>query len=276
MSDNRLKDKAVDRKGSGTDRDYSSAARALEERAMLLEKAATSSGVLEYLRRPIVPAPRARANELFLQNTLRSVFHSNRRAQEDAMWDQRELEFKRLECERSRGTKDAKEVQAVSQDPTDKSKDKEDESPSSISSGHSDGKDDRKHDGWVMSEEELQAMLSRHRAKGRGGVGSRIDEVGPFLPTDDAEVKGREDAEHVIRKMLKGPEIPSWMSKTSVNDILEMDATELSRRMKEGKRSKKKKDKKSGKLKDKEKKKKKKEKDSSKEPKKRKRVRESD
>lgn len=39
-----------------------------------------------------------------------------------------------------------------------------------------------------MSEEELQQLLGKHRPKGRGGVGSRVDETGPFLPADARQV----------------------------------------------------------------------------------------
>ena len=37
---------------------------------------------------------------------------------------------------------------------------------------------------WIMTDEEMQAMLTKHRARGRGGVGSRLDDVGPHLPPD--------------------------------------------------------------------------------------------
>jgi hypothetical protein len=250
----------------------SRAVRAIEERALLLEKAAASSGVLGYLERPMAPPVRGRPNELFLRNTLRSVFHSNRRAQEDEMWEQRQHQLKRIEEEQSGVRRDREEDPAVvrrqggQDEPTTKSRDPQaenpnqdsDESPrSSSSSGQSDGKEGGKGDeDWVMSEEELQTMLSRHRAKGRGGVGSRVDDVGPFLPTDDAEVKGMEDAKQVVRRMLKGPEMPSWMSKTSVDELLEMDASELSKMIKERKK-KSKKYKNKGKLKFKDKRRKK-------------------
>ncbi len=35
-----------------------------------------------------------------------------------------------------------------------------------------------------MTDEELQELLSRHNVRGRGGVGSRADEAGPYLPED--------------------------------------------------------------------------------------------
>jgi hypothetical protein len=252
----------------------SRAVRAIEERALLLEKAAAASGVLGYLERPMAPPVRGRPNELFLRNTLLSVFHSNRRAQEDEMWEQRQHQLKRIQMDQSGGRRDQEEDPAVVRrqgghnEPTTKSRDPQAENPhqnsnespsSSSSSGHSAGKEEGKVDEeWVMSEEELQAMLLRHRAKGRGGLGSRVDDVGPFLPTDDALVRGMEDAKQVARRMLKGPEMPSWMSKTSVHELLEMDASELSKIIKE-KKKKGKKDKNKVNLKVKDKKKKDKE-----------------
>ncbi|GFH13591.1 uncharacterized protein HaLaN_09512 [Haematococcus lacustris] len=38
-------------------------------------------------------------------------------------------------------------------------------------------------EGWMMGEEELQALLSRQRVGGRGGVGSRLEQTGPYLPS---------------------------------------------------------------------------------------------
>ena len=248
------------------------AVRALQERSLLLEQAATSSGVLEYLRRPKAPAARGKPNELFLRNTLRSVFSSNKRAQEDEMWENRQQQLKRIESERSG---DRSEPQGVSlgllearADVASRGKGEvEDEVSSSSSSGDSAGKRAEDDEGWIMTEEELQAMLSRHRARGRGGVGSRVDQVGPSLPPqDEAEVRGREDVERIMRGLLKGPEAPSWMNKRSIDDLLEMEASELSRRIKESKkRRKKEKDKKVGKRKEKDKKKRKKDKKSKKE-----------
>ena len=44
-------------------------------------------------------------------------------------------------------------------------------------------------EGWIMTDDELQALLRRHRARGRGGVGSRADEVGPYLPEGYEETR---------------------------------------------------------------------------------------
>ena len=40
-----------------------------------------------------------------------------------------------------------------------------------------------------MTDEEMQEMLSRHRARGRGGVGPRAEEPGPFLPEGYEETR---------------------------------------------------------------------------------------
>lgn len=50
-------------------------------------------------------------------------------------------------------------------------------------------KEVEEEEGWIMTDEELQAMLTRHRARGRGGVGSRADDVGPFLPEGYEETR---------------------------------------------------------------------------------------
>ena len=70
-------------------------ARIITERSALLDQRASTDGVLSFLRRP--PPPRGRPNERFLQSTLMSVFHSNRREQESRMWEQRDAQLSRQE-----------------------------------------------------------------------------------------------------------------------------------------------------------------------------------
>ncbi|GAX78985.1 hypothetical protein CEUSTIGMA_g6425.t1 [Chlamydomonas eustigma] len=60
-------------------------------------------------------------------------------------------------------------------------------------------------DGWIMSDEELKAMLLKYQARGRGGVGSRADETGPYLP------EGYEQTRSSLEGVLRGPAVPSWI-----------------------------------------------------------------
>ncbi|KAL6759065.1 hypothetical protein V8C86DRAFT_2584026 [Haematococcus lacustris] len=60
-------------------------------------------------------------------------------------------------------------------------------------------------EGWMMGEEELQALLSRQRVKGRGGVGSRLEQTGPYLPSGISSVASA--LEGVVRGPLRPPQL---------------------------------------------------------------------
>jgi len=66
-------------------------------------------------------------------------------------------------------------------------------------------------------------MLSKHRTRGRGGVGSRADETGPYLP----EAEGVSALEGVVR----GPQAPSWLRQANERldaaALLDMDLPQL-------------------------------------------------
>ncbi|GIM03114.1 hypothetical protein Vretimale_7904 [Volvox reticuliferus] len=57
----------------------------------------------------------------------------------------------------------------------------------------------------MMTDEEIAAMLSRHRVRGRGGVGSKADAVGPDLEDVEPDTEGSE------KRLQRGPVAPAWL-----------------------------------------------------------------
>ncbi|KAK9907996.1 hypothetical protein WJX75_001262 [Coccomyxa subellipsoidea] len=145
-----------------------------------LAEDAKAQGVTAYLRQPV---HRKKPNERFLQGTLRSVAFANRKAEEDEMWAHRNKRLRRSD----RGP----------QRPAGRN------SREGRSDGHSSESDSRGSDSAetssqaepseALSDSELAHMLSRRHPRGRGAVGSRADEPGPFLPESALADVGPDD-----------------------------------------------------------------------------------
>mmetsp|Transcript_346 Transcript_346/g.855 ORF Transcript_346/g.855 Transcript_346/m.855 type:complete len:468 (-) Transcript_346:240-1643(-) len=69
--------------------------------------------------------------------------------------------------------------------------------------GSSDPEDGQEGDGagWApMSDEDVQRMLSKYRVRGSGGVGSQVEQTGPYLPP--------EARAHTLEGVPRGPAVP--------------------------------------------------------------------
>ncbi|BDA44704.1 hypothetical protein COCOBI_06-1820 [Coccomyxa sp. Obi] len=157
-----------------------------------LSEDAKVHGVTAYLRKPV---HRERPNERFLQGTLRSVAFANRKAEEDEMWVHRK---KRLHGNAgvprpSTGTRSNESEERSSESESDSAERSTEAKPSG-----------------AISDSELADMLSRRRPRGRGAVGSRADEPGPFLPESALEDVGPDDFS--VRGPA-GPERPAWLQR---------------------------------------------------------------
>ncbi|CAL8469558.1 g9099 [Coccomyxa elongata] len=161
-----------------------------------LSEDAKVRGVTAYLRKPV---HRERPNERFLQGTLRSVAFANRKAEEDEMWVHRK---KRLHgyagvSRPSTGTRSNQSEERSSESESDSAERSSEAEPSG-----------------AISDSQLADMLSRHRPRGRGAVGSRVDEPGPFLPESALEDVGPDDFS--VRGPA-GPERPAWLQRDADN-----------------------------------------------------------
>eukprot|EP00798_Chlamydomonas_sp_ICE-L_P002838 gene2838-17739_t len=81
-------------------------------------------------------------------------------------------------------------------------------------------REEEEEEGWIMTDEELQAMLSKHRTRGRGGVGSRTDEPGPFLPDGASAGPSSFDP---LAGVVRGPVRPPGTLGTPQRALLPMD-----------------------------------------------------
>lgn len=159
-------------------------------------------GITAYLEKP---AKRLRPNERFLQNTLGNVrsgtwshgmsayplslahIHplthpANKRAEEDEMWERRSLQ-------RARESSSRRSKRAPSRSPSpasSSSQSSKDASPSTRLASHRHPHQEEHHTAAApdtspaggLHEEDMQAWLAQRRVRGRGGVGSLVDDEG--------------------------------------------------------------------------------------------------
>ncbi|KAG1674710.1 hypothetical protein FOA52_013545 [Chlamydomonas sp. UWO 241] len=225
----------------------------LSRRAEALQQRAGAGGVLAYLGHPqglsaaagtsapASSAPHARLNGRFLNTTLKGVISGNRRAQETDMWEVWDAKGEREGAGAGgaggsgRGGSDGAAVGTSAR------------AAGSGGGGEgSSGSGGEEGGGWVMTDEEMAAMLSRSRKRGRGGVGPRADDVGPF-PDQDEEAAMRGP----LAGALRGPAVPAWLQRSAgatagggapgtsgADALLGMDLTQLLRGLKAAKKAK--------------------------------------
>lgn len=157
------------------------------------------------------PKNREQVNERFLRNTLRGVSSNNRRAERSAA-GRSESPVRSQGAKRGRDTHDGvadrgrgdrsgahgKGSLEVEEGTSAGSS----SSDASSSESERDTRPDDTEKGRGMKDDELAAFLSRPRVKrGRGAVGSRADEPGPFLPRSSSAHSGRHHASssHTVR-----------------------------------------------------------------------------
>ena len=131
------------------------------------------------------PKNREQVNERFLRNTLRGVSSNNRRAERSAAG-------RSGSPVRSQGAKRGRDTHDGMAD----------RGRGDRSGAHEKGSLDATGKGRGMKDDELAAFLARPRVKrGRGAVGSRADEPGPFLPRSSSVHSGRHHASssHTVR-----------------------------------------------------------------------------
>ncbi|XP_047981029.1 uncharacterized protein LOC125222450 [Salvia hispanica] len=183
----------------------------LLKQAAELRREAQKEGALAYLREPTV---RCRPNSRFLTATVRGVQQANRVVEVNEMWrlrdKQLELDNKlrgiRSESNSGRGHKDIRESRTC----TSRASDEVDNSAnSSRSSKKRDRLDPLEDEG--LKDAEIDQFLHSRIKRGRGSVGSRMDETGPYLPlSPDSKNKFDSDNETIPYKarVALGPEKP--------------------------------------------------------------------
>ena len=157
------------------------------------------------------PKNREQVNERFLRNTLRGVSSNNRRAERSAAGPRTGSPVRSQGAKRGRDTHDGVADRGRGDRSGAHGKGSlEVEEGTSAGSSSSDASSSSERDtrpddtgkGRGMKDDELAAFLSRPRVKrGRGAVGSRADEPGPFLPRSSSAHSGRHHASssHTVR-----------------------------------------------------------------------------
>lgn len=156
----------------------------LMKEAAELRRQAEREGVHVYLERPKV---RARPNSRFLTATVLGVQQTNRAVELNEMWRVREKELElddrlrgrsRYDGNSSKNHRDVGNVfRSTSQRHSINENDTNMPSSSSKIVGSSCSREDE-----GLRDEEVEEFLHSRVKRGRGAVGSRMDETGPYLP----------------------------------------------------------------------------------------------
>ncbi|KAK6119903.1 hypothetical protein DH2020_046350 [Rehmannia glutinosa] len=201
----------------------------LMKEAAELRRQAQSEGALAYLRQPTV---RSRPNSRFLTATVRGVQQANRAVEVNEMWRLREKQLEldnklrgaRNESCTERYYKDAWESHRSRSSGSNEVEISTSASPASKKRYIQDL--DQMEDEGLRDDEVDQFLRSRHvisfmTKRGRGAVGSRMDETGPYLPScpdSKRNISESTDEEKKKASVLLGPEKPYYLKSSESSD----------------------------------------------------------
>ncbi|KAL0384354.1 UNVERIFIED_CONTAM: hypothetical protein Sradi_2829700 [Sesamum radiatum] len=181
----------------------------LLKEAAELRRQAQSEGALSYLREPTV---RSRPNSRFLTATVRGVQQANRVVEVNEMWRLRqktELESRLRARNESSGERGYKDVCESHRSRSRGGNEMETSASASLSSKKRLIQDLNPMEDEGLRDDEVDEFLHSRSKRGRGAVGSRMDETGPYLPScPDASTEITESPHEEPKKarVLLGPE----------------------------------------------------------------------
>ncbi|KAI4299219.1 hypothetical protein L6164_032699 [Bauhinia variegata] len=179
----------------------------LMREAAELRRQAEKEGVLAYLRQPNT---RARPNSRFLSSTVLGVQQANRSVEVKEMWRVREKE-KELDKRLKDTSRDK-----ISRERSHKNGDSDrgtvrhavvDNSTNASASCSIKREYENHPEG--LTNEELEKFLHSRKKRGRGDIGARMDETGPYLPPCLEEPATSPDVQK--SRVIYGPEKPSLL-----------------------------------------------------------------
>ncbi|CAM0905645.1 unnamed protein product [Alopecurus aequalis] len=185
----------------------------LLEEAQRLQLEADKEGVHAYLRKPNV---RHRPNSRFLTATVRGVQQANRVVEVDEMWRAREKEIE-LESKLKGRYQDRSDSRGMKRkgDSRNQSSSSKIEEGTAYNSSYSDQEDG-------LGDDEVKKFLHSRVKRGRGAVGSRMDEPGPYLKASlhcqDNEPRGHTRLEEKWERRVQGLERPLFLRSKSPED----------------------------------------------------------
>lgn len=161
----------------------------LKEAAELRRKA-EKEGVHVYLQQPKV---RGRPNSRFLTATVRGVQQANRAVEMNEMWRVRQKELELNDKLKGRSKDRSSRSSHADIDNSSRSSSKRhlvDDKGATASSGKRECESDYSREDEGLRDEEVEEFLHSRVKRGRGAVGSRMDETGPYLaPSTDSNGK---------------------------------------------------------------------------------------
>ncbi|GFQ07461.1 hypothetical protein PHJA_002890200 [Phtheirospermum japonicum] len=198
----------------------------LMKEAAELRRQAQSEGALAYLRQPTA---RFRPNSRFLTATVRGVQQANRVVEVNEMWRLRE---KQLELDnRLRGSRNESSTRRSYEESCESHRSRSSScneleisrNASPISKKRCINDLDPVADAGLRDDEVDEFLHSRTK-RGRGAVGSRMDETGPYLPScPDSKTNVSESTEKKKARVLLGPEKPYYLKSSESSDDEEED-----------------------------------------------------
>ncbi|KAL6646826.1 hypothetical protein ACP70R_015520 [Stipagrostis hirtigluma subsp. patula] len=189
----------------------------LLEEARRLQLEADREGVHAYLRKPNI---RHRPNSRFLTATVRGVQQANRVVEVDEMWRAREKELEleskmKARSSRSKDRDDSRGEKRKSDLRNQTSSSRTEQEGITYYNSCSD-------QGDGLRDDEMERFLHSRVKRGRGAVGSRMDEPGPYLdsssrrqdngPSPDTRVEEKWECR------VQGPEKPLFLRSKSPDD----------------------------------------------------------
>ncbi|CAN6809644.1 unnamed protein product [Brassica oleracea] len=176
-----------------------------------LRRQAERDGVRAYLEKPNVNV-RHRPNSRFLTATVLGVQQSNRAVETNEMWKAREKE---IELENERRKRKSREESSSSS----RMKRRGSFSKRSLDKRCSSSNDEKKFthplddEDEGLGDDEIESFLQSRNKRGRGSIGPRMDETGPYLPAekvDELQSSGTRE-----RKVVLGPQRPPSLRQRS-------------------------------------------------------------
>ncbi|XP_009609557.1 uncharacterized protein LOC107786597 isoform X2 [Nicotiana tabacum] len=213
----------------------------LLKEAAELRRQAESDGALSYLHRPNV---RGRPNSRFLTATVLGVQQANRAVEVNEMWKlrQKEVELEnRLKGRLADKNRDTKcHSSSVSER---RSHERCDTDSGTSGSKKREMQDSHSSEDDGLRDAEIEEFLQSRVKRGRGTVGSRMDEAGPYLPSGP-DPRERESASPDMKlskgrayHVVIGPEKPVWLNSPGSleNESLSEDTTKGRKKAKSSK-----------------------------------------
>nr|XP_020157975.1 uncharacterized protein LOC109743307 isoform X1 [Aegilops tauschii subsp. strangulata] len=195
----------------------------LLEEARRLRMQAEKEGVHAYLQKPNV---RHRPNSRFLAATVLGVQQANRVVEVNEMWRAREKELEleskmktrtngRIDSRSHKRKNDSRDQSPVSKTQRDRPYGASFSSRDSHSSSYSDWEDG-------LGDDEIEEFLRSRVKRGRGAIGSRMDEPGPYLKPpsggQDNSISPDARVKEERKRQVYGPEKPLFLRSKSSDE----------------------------------------------------------